>query len=624
MVPKIFTDFDRYLFFEGKHCEIFKYFGAHKIFRNGSSYVRFAVWAPHAVAVFVIGDFNEWQGENFSMNSTGKGIWEIFIEDVPEGASYKYKILKKDGSFLYKADPVAFAAGFRPETVSLVCELDGFTWTDEEWNKSKLDRLQDEPLNIYEVHFGSWRKHPDGSFYTYRELAEILPQYVKEMGYTHIEIMPLAEHPLDQSWGYQTTGYYAPTSRYGSPQDLMYFVNACHNAGIGVILDWVAGHFCKDEMGLSEFDGTFCYEPNHFLRRDSDEWGTSYFDFDTPEVRSFLISNAIYWLEVYHFDGLRVDAVSSMLYLDYKKEKWLPNHHGSWENYGGIGFLRDLNQLVLARQPEALIIAEEATSFPKVTGSPNDEGLGFTHKWNLGWINDVLSYMEISPENRNLYHNKMTFSLTYAFKEKFVLPFSHDEVVDGRKSLLERMPGDDWQKFANLRLLFGYMMAHPGKKLTFMGLEFGQAAEWDCEKELDWSLLNIDLHEQFQHFIKKLNILYLNEDCLWQNDENWEGFKWLDPDDDDHSRISFLRFGGEGRHIAVVCNFSEIHCKNYRLGVPDFKGYHEIFNSNASKFGGSGKRSEKALMPEAIPWQGQKHSLAVDLPPLSIIYLSCE
>ncbi len=620
---KIFTLFDRHLFAEGKHCQLYNYFGAHLQKQAGIAGANFAVWAPHAREIVVIGDFNSWQADQFYMENTGDGIWQLFIPGVKAGDCYKYFITGANGQLFLKADPFAFAAELRPKTASVVVQANGMKWTDAAWGKKRVGKSQEKPLCIYELHLGSWKTGEDGRFLSYLELAEVLPAYVKDMGFTHVELMPLAEHPLDMSWGYQITGYYAPTSRYGSPDDLKYFINSCHKVGIGVIMDWVPGHFCKDDHGLRRFDGSWCYEPSHSLRRNNEGWGTSYFDFSKPEVRSFLVSNACYWLEEFHIDGLRVDAVASMIYHDYTKEsgQWLPNEHGGRENLAAIGFLKDLNVLVFGRNPDVLMMAEESTAYPLVTGPVHDGGLGFNYKWNMGWMNDVLEYMEQPTVHRKWHHNKITFSLMYAFSENFVLPFSHDEVVHGKKSLLDKMPGDYWQKFANLRLLLGYMMAHPGKKLLFMGQEFGQFIEWDEKRALDWFLLGYTMHGLLHGYVKKLNQFYLQEACLWEVDCDWSGFRWLDADDSAHSIITFLRFDGKGRHMVVLCNFSEVINEGYRVGVPNVGAYYEAFNSDATEFGGSGASSRQILIANPTPWNGYENSLVVRIPPLAVLYL---
>ncbi len=619
----MFTGFDRHLFAEGKHSQLFDFFGAHKIIKNNQEYVRFSVWAPNAKAVFITGDFDNWQGDRFPMQNTGDGIWQTTIDSLPEQANYKYKIVGCNGQIFLKADPFAFAAQLRPNTASIVASIDGFSWTDEKWIKNRSNNSYEKPLNIYEVHLGSWRLNQDGSFLSYRQLADLLPVYAKKMGYTHIELMPLAEHPLDNSWGYQITGYYAPTSRYGSAKDLMYFIDVCHSQDLGVIMDWVPGHFCKDDQGLRQFDGSFCYEPEHPLRRDNEGWGTSYFDLGKPQVRSFLLSNACYWLEKFHIDGLRVDAVASMLYLDYAKMpgRWLPNEYGGRENIVAIDFLKDLNRLIFQKHPDVLMMAEESTSYPMVTWPVHDGGLGFNYKWNMGWMNDVLDYVERPTIHRRWHHNNITFSFMYAFTENFVLPFSHDEVVHGKKSLLDKMPGDYWQKFANVRVLLGYMMAHPGKKLLFMGQEIGQFIEWDEKRQLDWFLLEYDLHKALNKYVQELNEFYLQESCFWQIDSSWEGFKWLEADDSGHSIISFLRFDKQGRHIVVVCNFTEIAHDGYRVGVPQIGPYYEAFNSDEIEFGGTGQWSKKIVVSNPVPWHDQENSLVVRIPPLSTVYL---
>lgn len=619
----IVTQDDRYLFAEGRHCEIYNFLGAHRQSLGEEKGIMFRVWAPRAKEVFVTGAFDNWHGSIYQMRNIGSGIWECFVTGAGFGAVYKYRIVAEDGRSFLKSDPVGFASELRPLTASVTADIEGFPWTDDEWFEKKPEKSWEKPLNIYEVHLGSWRVKEGGGFLTYSELADMLPGYAKEMGYTHIEIMPLTEHPFDNSWGYQTTGYYTPTSRYGSAKELMQFINVCHNNGIGVVMDWVPGHFCKDDHGLREFDGSFCYEPSHPLRRNNDGWGTSYFDLEKPEICSFLISNACYWLEVFHMDGLRVDAVASMLYLDYTKEvgKWLPNEHGGRENLAAIKFFQDMHRLIFSRNPKALMMAEESTSYPMVTWPVHDGGLGFNYKWNMGWMNDVLDYMEEETFHRRWYHNKITFSFMYAFTENFILPFSHDEVVHGKKSLLDKMPGDYWQKFANVRVLLGYMMSHPGKKLLFMGQEIGQFIEWDEKKQLDWFLLDYELHGKLQGYVRNLNKFYIEESCFWQVDDDWAGFCWLDADDSEHSIISFARFDKEGNHVIVICNFTEAVYDGYRVGTPFMGAYYEAFNSDDEMFGGSGKWTRRVLVANPTPWHKQQNSLVVSVPPLSVIYL---
>lgn len=618
----IFTEQDQYLFTEGKHCEIFDFFGAHLKQISEKKGTRFTLWAPHAEEVFVCVDFED--QKKIPMEKIGSGIWQAFVEGAQAGMTYQYQIVTSEGNVLLKSDPVAFFTEFRPKVKSIIWDIEDFSWDDNEWYANQLEKSKEYPMHIYELHFGSWRRNEDGSFYTYRQLANHLPDYALEMGYTHIEIMPLMEHPLDESWGYQGTGYFSPTSRYGTSQDLMYLIQTCHQKGIGVILDWVGGHFCKDDQGLSCFDGDCCYEPEHPLRRDSGEWGTSYFDFGKPEVRSFLISNAIYWLDKFHFDGIRADAVTSMLYLDYQKKEWLPNEKGGRENEEAIQFIKEWTEAISSRFPKALLIAEEAESFPGVTEPVAKGGLGFTYKWNLGWVHDVSDYMKKSGDQRKKAHELITFSMMYAFSENFILPLSHDEVAEGKTNFLEKMPGSLFDKSANLRLLFGFMMAHPGKKLTFMGQEFGTLSDWKSNQELEWSLLDQDLHKKMRDYSAELNHLYLRESSLWQKDDSWGGFQWLDADDDEYSVLSFLRRDREGRHIIVICNFSRKPYENYRVGAPLLGTYSEILHSDEVRFGGNQERKPEEYQSVQTSWQGQLYSFTVDLAPFSVTYLRSE
>lgn len=617
----IFTDEDKSLFLKGRHCEIYDIFGSHLAQNLSEKGIEFTVWAPHAKEVFVQVDMNQEEQKQIPMENIGSGIWQAFSKEVQIGMSYQYRIVTSQGKTLLKSDPVAFFSEGRPQVKSIIWDIEDFQWTDEEWYLNQPEDSRELPLHIYELHLGSWRRNPDGSFYTYRQLAEDLPDYIKKMGYTHIEMMPLTEHPLDESWGYQVTGYFSPTSRYGTPQDLMYLIQTCHQKGIGVILDWVGGHFCNNDEGLSCFDGGFCYEPEHSLRRGSEEWGTSYFDFGKSEVRSFLISSALYWLKKFHFDGLRMDAVSSMLYLDYKKENWLPNEAGGRENYEAIKFIKEMNQVISVYFPKALLIAEEAETFPLATESVEKGGLGFTYKWNLGWIHDVTEYIKKSGEERKKTQELITFSMMYAFSESFILPLSHDEVAEGETNFLEKMPGSLDHQFANLRLLFGFMMAHPGKKMTFMGQEFGALEDWKSNQELEWSLLNQELHRKMQDYSAKLNHFYLEESSFWQQEDSWDGFRWLDPDDDDHSVLSFLRQDRKGRHVIVICNFSEDTHYNYRIGAPRLGTYYEALHSNEKRFGGDQERGAEKYETDQIAWQGQAYSFTMDLSPFSVIYL---
>ncbi|SFM16742.1 1,4-alpha-glucan branching protein GlgB [Pelosinus propionicus] len=616
---------DLYLFHEGSNFRSYQLLGAHVLEVDGRQGVRFTVWAPNAQAVRVVGDFNGWQGEQHKMERVeGSGIWLLFIPGIKNGDIYKYEIQTAEGQVILKADPYAFYAQLRPETASVVYNLNGYQWNDVKWQSKKKKTVNQQPLLIYEVHLGSWRRGENNAVLTYRELAELLPQYVAAMGYTHIEIMPVAEHPFDGSWGYQATGYYAITSRYGTPEDFMYLVDVCHEYEIGVIVDWVPGHFCKDNHGLRQFDGTALYEYANVQRAENKGWGTANFDLGRTEVISFLISNAIFWLDVYHIDGIRVDAVSNILYLNYGREEgdWTPNPYGGDGNLEGAAFLRKLNEVVFAQRPNVLVMAEESTSWPMVSWPTYSGGLGFNFKWNMGWMNDMLRYMEIDPVHRKWNHHLLTFSFMYAFSENFILPLSHDEVVHGKKSMLNKMPGDYWQKFANLRAFYGYWMAHPGKKLLFMGSEFGQFIEWQDHESLDWHLVESPMHGKLQEYCRRLNHFYQQERSLWEVDGNWQGFEWIDCSDYTQSVICFMRKSiSPEEMLIVVCNFTPIVHYAYRIGIPAEGFYQECFNSDWEEFGGSGQKNIGILAAEGKAWHNQSHSLEITLPPLATIYL---
>ncbi|MBP2634860.1 MAG: glgB 2 [Firmicutes bacterium] len=623
MSAACFSDQDLYLFHEGSLQQGYHLLGAQAT--AGGKGVQFAVWAPHAREVRVIGDFNNWHGSRHAMqrNSSG-GIWGLFVPEAKAGNFYKYEIVTTQGEILHKADPYAFAAEVRPKTASQVVCLEGYPWQDGDWQAAKAGYSPyDRPMNIYEVDLGSWKRGNECQHLSYRELAQDLAGYAAEMGYTHIELLPVAEHPFDGSWGYQATGYYAVTSRYGSPQEFMYLVDSCHQQGIGVILDWVPGHFCKDAHGLAAFDGTTLYEYADVNRRENRGWGTLNFDLGRPEVMSFLISNALFWLDVYHIDGIRIDAVANMLYLNYGKEagEWTPNCQGGTENLEAVHFLQKLNAAIFASYPAALVIAEDSTAWPLVTHPIHLGGLGFNFKWNMGWMNDMLRYMELDPVYRKHQHKLVTFSFMYTFSENFVLPLSHDEVVHGKRSLLDKMPGDYWQKFANLRAFYGYMMAHPGKKLLFMGGEFGQFIEWKYQDGLDWHLLNYEMHNKLHTYVRELNHFYLENPAMWQNDRDWQGFSWIDCQDWQHSVLVFKRQSQIARdYIIVVVNFTPEVRQNYRIGVPEDQVYLEVYNSDSALFGGSGQSNPGNCQSEAVPWHNQQHSLVITLPPLAVLY----
>lgn len=609
------TDFQLHLFHEGSLYKSHHLFGAHVINAEGETYTQFCVWAPAAEKVRLAGDFNQWDGSGYSLEKINKeGVWIISVDGDLSHSLYKYEVTTALGKTFLKSDPYAFYSELRPRTASIVYPLTGYRWNDHQWLKKRQKNASiTEPLTIYEVHLGSWKKNEDGSFLSYRELAVELIPYVKEHGYTHVELLPLTEHPLDDSWGYQATGYFSVTSRYGTPQDFMYFVDECHRQGIGVILDWTPGHFCKDAHGLYRFDGSFAYEYKHEHDRENRVWGTANFDLGKPEVQSFLISSALFWLEYYHIDGFRVDAVANIIF-------W-PNAVNQ-QNSFGIDFLKKLNKAIADNEPSAVMIAEDSTDWPNVTAQVDDGGLGFTYKWNMGWMNDMLKYMEAVPSHRSALHNLVTFSLVYAFSENFILPFSHDEVVHGKKSLLNKMPGEYGDKFAQLRLLLGFMYAHPGKKLNFMGAELGQFAEWKDKEQLDWNLFEYEMHEKLNHFVIELNKFYKRSKPLFELDGRQEGFEWIDVNNHQQSIFSFVRRGKDPEDIlTVICNFTEISYSDYQVGVPQAGNYREVINSDAHEFGGSGVINKKVIKAENIAYHGKPFSLSMNIPPFGISVL---
>lgn len=581
----------------------------------------FSVWAPKAKSVSVVGDFNGWDKEKNKMELLNEwGIWHTYVENAKEGQCYKFLIEDSHKKETYKADPYARYSQLRPETASVLYESK-FNWSDGEWIENRKKSDLQKPMLIYEVHLGSWKTKEDGSPLPYREMADKLTEYVKEMGYTHIELMPVTEYPFDGSWGYQVTGYFAPTSRYGTPDDFMYFVNKCHESGIGVIMDWVPAHFPRDEHGLAFFDGGALYEYADWRKGEHKEWGTLVFDYGRGEVISFLISSAFYWLSEYHIDGIRVDAVSSMLYLDYGRSEWIPNIYGGKENLEAIAFLRKLNTKIKENFNGVIMIAEESTAWPSVTKSAQDGGLGFDLKWNMGWMNDSLRYMSMDPYFRKYNHNLLTFSMVYAFSENFVLPISHDEVVHGKASLIQKMAGLYGQKFDSLKTFFMFKMAHPGKKMMFMGCEIAQFIEWRYNESLEWNLLEFETHRTFFEFIKKINRFYRENKALWEIDNHWDGFEWINPDDNERSIVSFVRRGKNVRdEIVVICNFTPVEYKNYIVGVPRGGCYSEVLSTDDKAFGGKG-RKVKSVYAKKKPFNNMPHTISVDLPPMSGVYL---
>jgi 1,4-alpha-glucan branching enzyme len=625
---RVLTDYDLYLFGEGRHTRIYDKLGAHPMSIGGSPGVHFAVWAPNANRVSVVGEFNAWDGRRHAMRALGaSGVWEIFIPGAARGQRYKFEILSRHGEVLLKSDPFGFAFELPPLNASIVCVPD-YHWRDDEWMQSRESRGSwfHQPMAVYEVHLGSWARIPENGdgYLSYGELAARLVPYVKEMGYTHIELLPVMEHPFSGSWGYQVIGFFAPTSRFGTPAEFKAFVDACHMEGIGVILDWVPGHFPKDAHGLASFDGTALYEHADPRQGEHRDWGTLIFNYGRNEVRNFLLANALYWLHEYHIDGLRVDAVASMLYLDYsrKEGEWVPNRFGGRENLDAIDFLRQLNTLTHTEQPGSITVAEESTAWPSVSRPTYVGGLGFTYKWNMGWMNDILEYVGHDAIHRRWHHRHLTFSLLYAFSENFILPFSHDEVVHGKRSMFGKIPGDDWQKAATLRALYGFMYAHPGKKLMFMGCEFGQGREWNYDQSLDWHLLDRPLHAGLRHYVRDLNRVYSSERALHEVDFDAAGFQWIDCNDSENSVVSFIRRARDGNDFVVaIVNFTPVPRDGYRIGVPAAGSFLELVNSDSEAYGGSNLGNSGVVFTEPIASHGHADSLRLNLPPLGFLML---
>jgi 1,4-alpha-glucan branching enzyme len=624
--PPLLTDWDLNRFRDGQHFNAGKMLGAHSCHHEGVDGIRFAVWAPNATRVSVVGDFNQWDGRCCPMRNRGSsGIWELFIPELALGSLYKFELRDQQGNIHVKTDPYGNRFEHRPANAAIV-EESHHQWNDSEWMQQR-ERVewQHQPMSIYEIHIGSWQRRPDGSFISYRELAEGLIPHIRGLGFTHIELLPVSEHPLDASWGYQTTGYFAPSSRFGSPDDLRYFIDQCHQNNIGVILDWVPAHFPKDDWALARFDGTTLYEHEDPRRGEHRDWGTLIFNYGRNEVKNFLLSSALYWLGEFHIDGLRVDAVASMLYLDYSRQAadWAPNIHGGNENLEAIEFLRELNILLHREHPGALSMAEESTAWPMVSRPVDMGGLGFSMKWNMGWMHDTLNYMHHDPIHRKYHQNNLTFGMLYAFNENFILPFSHDEVVHMKRSMLEKMPGDDWQRFANLRLLYTYMYTIPGKKLLFMGNEFAQGKEWDHDSALEWHLYEYPQHHGIHKLLAGLNRIYTEHPALYYHDFDPSGFQWLDCNDSEHSLLSFLRHGN-GSSAAVILNFTPTTHDGYRLGVPAAGNYRLLFNSDAREYGGTDLGQIPRFESEAKPWMGQPHSIVITLPPLAGLVIERE
>jgi len=630
MSKTILSDLDLHLFNEGNHYRAYDKLGSHAATFDGESGLHFAVWAPNADRVSVVGDFNQWDGRaNVCEPLFSSGIWTTFIPGLGYGEKYKYEVRAKNGALVLKADPYARRFEVPPRSATIAWDASGYAWGDGDWIAARADGRNpiEHPMSVYEVHLGSWRRGLANEALTYRDLAEQLVPYVKEMGYTHVELLPVMEHPFTGSWGYQVTGFFAPTSRFGPPEDFKCFVDACHQAGIGVILDWVPGHFPKDGYGLIRFDGTALYEHQDTRMGEHKEWGTLVFNYGRHEVRNFLLSNALFWLDEYHADGLRVDAVASMLYLDYSRQdgQWVPNRFGGRENLDAVEFIRHLNVVVHEQFPGAVMIAEESTAWPAVSRPVYTGGLGFTFKWNMGWMHDMLRYMSKDPVFRKWQHNDITFSMLYAYTENFVLPFSHDEVVHGKRSMVSKMPGDTWQRFANLRALYGYMFAHPGKKLCFMGGEFGQAKEWDHDHSLDWHVLAYPEHKGVKQLVQDLHRVYRAEPSLYELDSRPEGFSWIDCNDHESSVVSFVRRSKDPADFTVfILNFTPVVRYGYRLGVPEAGWYREVINTDAEAYGGSNVGNQGGVPTEDIPTHGYEHSVSLTLPPLACVMLKLE
>ncbi len=606
-------------FSEGLCFDAYEFLGCHS--EDGKTVFR--VWAPNAESVSVTGDFCDWDDTRYNMFHIGGGVFEGIVEKLPEYSVYKYSIKSKDGKVVLKSDPYAYHFETAPQNASKVYDIEGYKWRDSQWLETKKNsNIYESPVNVYEVHAGSWKRYADGNCFNYKDFSKELAEYVSEMGYTHIELLPVMEHPFDGSWGYQVTGYYAPTSRYGTPKDFMEFVDIMHEHNIGVIIDWVPAHFPKDEFGLYHFDGGPCYEYPDPRKGEHKEWGTQVFDYGRGEVLSFLISNAMFWHEKYHIDGIRVDAVASMLYLDYNRKdgEWIANQYGGKENLEAVEFLRRLNMAVFAKYPNTMMIAEESTAWPMVTHPVDKGGLGFNFKWNMGWMNDTLRYMSLDPIHRKYHHDSLTFSFFYAFSENFVLPISHDEVVHGKCSLINKMPGDYNDKFKGLRTFYAYMMAHPGKKLLFMGTEFAQFIEWNYQQELDWMLLDYEKHKKMSDFVKALNKFYKDNAAMWQIDYSWEGFSWISNDDRDQSIIAFKRTDREGNDVIAICNFVPVTREHYILGLPEYGEYELAFNTESADFGGDGIEAKPLIKTTSKPMHGFDQSGEFTIPAMSVMY----